>query len=288
MELFCGTKVMTPTGPMSIYNLGFTKTFEKECFKINFNDNTSLIVPLGSGILSTTKEFYQFNKPILPYKGHRCKKEVETKVYDFNQKCIDPYLIGLLSCIRVKGGYFTSPKLDKLNLENAPIDYYKVKVKNQNYRARIVPQVDYPNILSADIKNMGLDCPLKYRFIPENYIFSDRKSRENLVKGIMDGGGNLKKQGLFLTTCSISLAQDLVFLVRSLGGFARISKLSHKAGLYRVDLKVDFHPFVLTEHLQDKSEPRVKRMLSIEKVGIQPCAEIPTESLIIDNFLEVN
>lgn len=274
-------------GPTSIYNLGISNFVEEECFKITFNDNTHMIIPVGGSILSTNREFYKFKKCVLPYKGHRVNREVETKYFEFNQECLDPYLIGLLSCFRTKNGNFDSAKLRKYNLDDAPVSYYQVRIKNTTQSAKIVPKPDYPNILSADIKRLGLDCNLKYRFIPENYLLSDRISRIQVVQGIMDANGSIKKDALSFMTSSLSLSQDLAFLVRSLGGFARISKLHNKTSVYRVDLNVDFEPFLLAKQVNIPNK-RVKKMVDIEKMGIQPCAEIPTNSLIIDNFLEVS
>jgi hypothetical protein len=172
-----------------------------------------------------------------------------------------------------------SPKLSKVNLDDPRITYYNVMVKNsQPERLKIVTKPDYPNILWGDMKKLGLNCNLKHKFIPDNYMFSDVKSRQELVEGLLSIGGGTKG-GLHFKFCSPTLVKDLALIIRSLGGFARISKLHNKTNFYRVDIDCSF---------LNSSKIRIKRIASIEKMGIQPCAEIPTDSLIVDNFLEVN
>jgi len=71
-----------------------------------------------------------------------------------------------------------------------------------------------------DLKLAG--CISYYKFIPKVYLHADKKQRLALLQGMMDTDGTIGKNGTSsYSTSSKQLAEDFVYLVRSLGGIAR-------------------------------------------------------------------
>ncbi|NGO67101.1 helicase-related protein [Streptomyces boncukensis] len=83
-------------------------------------------------------------------------------------------------------------------------------------------------------------------FVPDMYKNAPVKDRLAVLQGLMDAGGTVDTSGCGLSFCSVSraLAEDVAWLVRSLGGCARV--LSEGAAFpVSVDLPARFPPFRL-------------------------------------------
>jgi len=102
-----------------------------------------------------------------------------------------------------------------------------------------------------------------YRFIPKQYIYAaSYAQRLALLHGLMDGDGTLSQNHASVySTGSRRLADDVGDLVRSLGGWARVStrtKLNHVGAMLNgydtdvyqswVAIRTTFNPFLLIEH----------------------------------------
>lgn len=74
------------------------------------------------------------------------------------------------------------------------------------------------NKVRTIIKNLGLDVCSKEKFIPRSYLFNDRNTRLELLRGLFDTDGYTGKNGqTVFATSSAKLSEDFAFLVRSLG-----------------------------------------------------------------------
>ena len=62
------------------------------------------------------------------------------------------------------------------------------------------------------------------KFIPIDYLHSDVKDRIELLRGLCDTDGSVGK-GEFIdySTASVKLANDIIYIVRSLGGRATLN-----------------------------------------------------------------
>lgn len=75
------------------------------------------------------------------------------------------------------------------------------------------------------IRSVGLKgCRSHEKFIPPEYLNASREQRLELLQGLMDTDGYIGPQGTSsYCTTSEKLAKDVIYLVRSLGGLAKIS-----------------------------------------------------------------
>ena len=88
--------------------------------------------------------------------------------------------------------------------------------------------------LRSEIHNLGLDKVSNEKKIPLNYLMSSISSRIALLQGLMDTDGTIEKNGrCYLSTSSKELAEDVVFLCRSLGGIAHIVVKNKVKYLYK-------------------------------------------------------
>jgi phosphate starvation-inducible PhoH-like protein len=96
-------------------------------------------------------------------------------------------------------------------------------IKNILYQFMSV-EIDFTNKLKNDIHNLGLlGLKADDKFIPDLYLYNDINTRLEILRGLMDTDGTVKKNGeaSFCTT-SLKLATNVIELVRSLGGRATL------------------------------------------------------------------
>ena len=73
--------------------------------------------------------------------------------------------------------------------------------------------------IKSDYLSYGLKCKSIEKFIPEDYLYNTKEVRLELLRGIMDTDGCCTKTSeTFLSSSSYKLAQDVMTLVKSLGG----------------------------------------------------------------------
>jgi len=122
--------------------------------------------------------------------------------------------------------------------------------------------------------------PSEEKFIPTHYMTGSLEERVELLRGLMDTDGDCTKEGTAVfNTSSPRLRDDVVELVRSLGGIATVytkpePKFTYKSetriGLpaYRVNVLVPFNPFHLTRKGERWKMPLLARSIeSVEYVG---------------------
>lgn len=139
---------------------------------------------------------------------------------------IDPWLLGVL----IGDGSFTqrqvtvtTPDQFIVDKVNSKLTYGQKLVWAGRYNYRINGNRKY-NAIQADLEYLGLfGCSAVDKFIPYMYLESSIEQRKELLKGLVDTDGYVNGHGT-MSYCTISeqLAKDVQYLVRSLGGMARI------------------------------------------------------------------
>ncbi|MEV6941218.1 helicase-related protein [Streptomyces sp. NPDC051172] len=131
-------------------------------------------------------------------------------------------------------------------------------------------------------------------FVPDEFKNTSVKNRLALLQGLLDTGGTVQADGLSISLCSASrrLADDVAWIVRSLGGRARV--LPKRAAFnVSVALPGEYAPFRLTRKA-DRVRPRPKYntfrrgIRAVEHVGRKPvqCISVahPSHAYVTDNF----
>lgn len=158
-----------------------------------------------------------------------------------------------------------------------------------------------------DLNILGLKCYEKY--IPEVYKFSTVENRIELLRGLLDTDGTIKKNGeITYVTTSEKLADDLRELVWSLGGSARKyvrrvkqrnqilkgSTVYQRRDCYTITVRFSnnkFNPFYLTrkaERFKPTKSDHLK-ISKIEKIGQSKirCIKVdsPSELYVTKDFI---
>jgi ATP-dependent DNA helicase RecG len=132
------------------------------------------------------------------------------------------------------------------------------------------------------------------KFVPDEFKNTSIKNRLALLQGLMDTDGTVSADGFSISFCSASLrlANDVAWLVRSLGGRARV--LPRKAAFnVFVGLPDEYAPFRLArkaERVRTKPKYNTFRrgIRAVEYVGRKPvqCISVahPSHAYVTDNF----
>lgn len=183
----------------------------------------------------------------------KCHKPIECKAFlpinkaieiPYKEVSIDPYLLGLIlgdGCLgyaNSKGVLFSSTVKDQKTYE---------KLLNTKIR-------EYKNsncfIESANIKNKLIELGLYKtksgnKFIPDIYKYNSKEVRLEILKGLMDTNGSAFSSGIEYISKSKQLAEDVLWIGRSLG---IRGTLNSKFVKYKDEIKEYFRVrFITTE-----------------------------------------
>lgn len=147
---------------------------------------------------------------------------------------INPYLLGAL----IGDGSFTSRQVTFTNKDAECISHVSQALMEHNCELRrYTTDINY-NIQCADGTRTNyiadlleelqmLGCNSYTKFIPKMYLEGSRDQRMELLRGLLDTDGTAgKTRNISYATSSHTLANDVQYLVRSLGGNAIISTRS--------------------------------------------------------------
>lgn len=201
---------------------------------------------------------------------------------DFPQKEVklDPYFLGVWL------GDGTSSKVEITSMDKEVIDYcishaeslglrgYAVERPSQGKALTVcsVNQKGSSNILIDIMRDMGL---LNNKHIPKDYLINSREIRLNLLAGLLDTDGYRGEAHYEVVQVRESLANEILWLARSLGIHGNItrkvvnSKLYYRVFLYgdltAIPLKVEHKKYVRPSNLKRKN---LDFILKVESVGI--------------------
>jgi replicative DNA helicase len=176
-------------------------------------------------IFIEAQHFFNSNKTV-----KHCLKGWRPEAVSFENESLDhpipPYILGIWL------GDGTSANSEITQLDNAVakefIEYSKsigspcVK-QNTNSKAFIFKIPNYPkrNKFSSCLRELGL---LNNKHIPNSYKMTTQEARLELLAGLLDTDGSLHYSGYDFVQNNKQLAEDVVFIARSLGFAANISE----------------------------------------------------------------
>jgi hypothetical protein len=233
--------------------------------------------------------------------------------FEARQAPLDPYLLGVLigdGCMSLDHGTSISSAdqfvIDEVSAALASTGTEAVYAGQYDYRIVKTTRVKGTrNPVSAVIRGLGLQVPSYEKFIPEEYKFSDVKTRIAVLQGLFDTDGSASKACVDFSTTSKQLADDVVFMVQSLGGLAsmvpRITSYTHKGEIrkgrvsYRIHARLDsgFIPFRLPRKIQAyrvrTKDPVLRHIERIEPVGDREmvciAVDAPDHLYVVDGFV---
>lgn len=203
---------------------------------------------------------------------------------------LDPYILGLLigdGCFNKVGISLTTADAEIANYFDSYIkqdsqgSYHAVNYKSKNsaassYRiSKINNKSKEKNKYSAIIESLGLmNHKSLDKFIPTQYLYNSIEDRIALLQGLLDTDGTANKSkrrcdGKFsyninYSTVSERLKDDVVWLVQSLGGTAKVIKRKSKYINPKGELRVCNSHYRISIKLPSNIAPfRLKRKLDL-------------------------
>jgi phosphate starvation-inducible protein PhoH and related proteins len=196
---------------------------------------------------------------------------------------LDPYALGLLlgdGCLATKAtpSFTTSDPELATALESLPEGIELQRKSRYDYVPRHVHGyrggVIVANPVTAALRELGLAATYSHTtFIPDIYLQNSPDVRIALLQGLLDSdGGPVARDGrtcrIQYTTCSDALRDDVVYLVRSLGGVAywRRRPAEGRAAGHPNGRRIGYRndSFVMDIRLPEAIEPfRLRRKLEV-------------------------
>lgn len=110
------------------------------------------------------------------------------------------------------------------------------------------------------------------KFVPRNYLYASSRTRLEVLRGLMDARGNAYKDYCTFTPTSGQLANDVKFLVQSLGGIARKSPVI-RGWLLTIKMPDNLCPFRMkrkAKRWEGQQFDPWRRIVSVTYVGDKP------------------
>lgn len=306
-----------PQGQKEVFEITFSDGVKVECCKDhlwktetkkNRDKCRTKKMPLFSFSKILTTE--EIKKTIL-YKNYSNHYIPLTSPLHFerNEVIIDPYTMGVLlgdGCFRTGSINYSSMDEEIINSVNnsLPKNINSSKIAENKCDYRICGKIKGKrNPIVAEIKRLGLWKKLSDdKFIPYVYKFNDINSRIAILQGLLDTDGHCNETSVNYYSTSKTLAEDVRFLVESIGGTTTITmkfpkftyKGVKKSGkiCYVLNLKIPsgINPFRL-KRKRIKYCPKIKYLpkrtiVSIEPIGKKECQCISINS--VDNLYITN
>lgn len=206
---------------------------------------------------------------------------------------IHPYVVGvLIGDGSINSGAITFTSADEEIFENVKTrlpNGCKVSKGAGSYDYLISDSVRYNKNSRAKnaVKAAGIYGNLAHeKSIPEMYLFGSVQDRIELLQGLMDTDGSASGGTCTYHTCSKELAENVRFIVQSLGGSASLNVKPDRRG-YRdmyclhVTLPVEFDFFKIARKnnaVNSRKRAFGKTIVSVQKIGREPVRCITVDS----------
>lgn len=176
---------------------------------------------------------------------------------DFNENklMLDPYFLGVIlgdGSVLFKRVNVTTPDEEIVNEIYKQKNLFNLDVRKETkpnniastyhfIRKKENQKYGYPNKLRDCLDELGImGHNSGEKFIPHNYLFSSKNQRLKLLAGLLDTDGYLGNNTFEYVSKSEQLANDILFLSRSLGFAAYLSeKIVNNTIYYRLSISGD-------------------------------------------------
>lgn len=295
-----------PTKVTGVYPQG-----KKQLYKVVFKDDRSVeccedhlweIKHSSLVSLVTTKELIRYlnkegskKKIYIPLMGNNYNSD---KIDNFK---LDPYALGVLignSRLTPTGTKFYNgdrPIAKAVGEHLKTLGFKLIRRDSVNYK--IIKEDSDPLAFNKFMEDLGV-ASLKSteKSIPQEYIEGSRLAREELIKGLVDSLGTIEKHNnVYLNTTSKILADQFIYLVRSIGGTAKVStkvpifnfngELKKGKLCYKILVKVE-DPKTLFKHsnnLIKLEDIPTKSIMDLELVSITPSRIDEAQCISVDS-----
>lgn len=229
---------------------------------------------------------------------------------------VDPYVLGAI----IGDGCITDSAIQKNSVRFSTMDseivdrFVKAGYDMSHWYTKQDSRAKYYNIndkkLVEEIKKLGIaGNRSQNHWIPYAYKFASVEDRIKLMQGLIDTDGYVDDRGhIIYTSTSEKLAEDVAFIIRSLGGLATITKGSagyKKDGIYHqcsdaydVQIRTKINP-ELCGLTRKKERAKYdfnggaselgRRIISVEYIGIKEgrCITVddPSGLYVADDFI---
>lgn len=221
-------------------HIWFTKTEHDRNFRKKVNSKKIKTPKSGS-----TKTLRQIKDTLYTKRGRKNHSIPLTNEVQFNDRnvTIPSYTLGCLlgdGCLTQNPTITTNDELIINNIseelskidENISVTKHSHSCKN-NYGIRVNGTKE--NWVTLELNKLGLmNTKSDNKFIPDLYKINSVRKRKEVLKGLLDTDGYISKQcgAVYYYTISKKLAEDVGFIVNSLGGHYTINE---KFGKYKND-----------------------------------------------------
>ena len=298
-----------PRGIQSVYEVAFSRGAKTQC---------------------SLNHLWNVNTPVRRYRGYPSMvlslKEIRSQLHDANKnrryfipmvskirfhkgnkrRIIDPYLLGIL----LGDGHLGKNGISFATADKEISDSVQKALPNSMIAKKLQDKYTWSirrQQLKHGTRNIILDALTKFgltgkrsenKFIPQHYLLAPIEIRISILQGLLDTDGFVSADGMILDYSSASkqLAEDVLFLVYSLGGTGSISVHKTKClPSHRVSISVppDISPFRL-KRKRDRYRPKTKffpsrSIESIRYIGKKEVQCISTDAsdslYVTDDFI---
>ncbi|NDD52377.1 hypothetical protein EBZ39_00605 [bacterium] len=212
-----------------------------------------------------------------------------TEPVHFNARVlpVDPYLLGVL----LGDGGLTQGSIRFSSADPEIVERVDSIVQQMGLFTNYIAQYDWSitcgvrggaNRLKTTLEDLGVCVLSKDKRIPDGYKHASFEQRLELLRGLMDTDGTVRKNKYhveFGAVASKQLAHDVCDLVRSLGGVTRVKEQTYKSQpgktYYRVSVNLPVNPFWLPRKAKlwrpQTKQGKTKAITAIRDAGQAEC-----------------
>ena len=286
-EITVGDTIYGPDGKPTKVTF-ITEIMEnRPCYLVTFSNGDTIIADeehlwTVNSQNWNTKNKTLTTKEIIPFLEHSNRPYIDfTESINFDEKFleIDPYTLGVwLGDGSASDGRFTC-HVDDLNFYKNKFNIKSTYIDKRNQNVSL-------NSIEGLFRKLRLLGILKNKHIPKEYLFSSKEQRIELIRGLMDTDGSVRKQngGCEFYQKNEKLIDDFRYLLSSLGiKSTKLNKIVDGRIYYSVNFTTEISVFNLPRKkiLQKcKNHPKNKRLYfdSIESID-----SVPVRCLQVDN-----